>query len=262
MVTGRFPREDGSGQGAADGRHRRAAHDARCPTLTGPTGADDCLGECPAFFEDGVQVGSMVFYRIHMQEGMNPFWAMEEESQDLYEIAEVLIDPETGHFVDDLDEGLCGLGSDLLVMDQVVLYEPWRGFGLGQVLAAEAIKRLAPGAQVVACSPGISDPQDMAESNDAEWERVTPKIAAGWHRVGFQEFRDGVYVIDTGTVAEDNALSELWQEFESRVWICSCVRSLPAPVAESANSSWRWATRWTMQMIPSRCAGARRSGRR
>ncbi|MER5439089.1 hypothetical protein [Streptomyces sp. NPDC002790] len=217
------------GHGLRDGGHERCIErwevavrhgfevhdDARCPTLTGPTGADDCLGECPAFCKDGVQVGSMVFYRIHLQEGMNPFWAMEEESQDLYEIAEVLIDSETGRFVDDLDEGLCGLGSDLLVMDQVVLYEPWRGFGLGQVLAAEAIKRLAPGAQVVACSPGISDPQHMAESNDAEWERVTAKIAAGWQRVGFQEFRDGVYVIDTGTVAGDNALSELWQEFDA-----------------------------------------------
>ncbi|WP_198358370.1 hypothetical protein [Streptomyces fildesensis] len=207
-------------------RHGFEVHDdERCPTLTGPEGADNCVGECPAFFEDGVRVGSMVFYRIRMVQGMNSFWAMEEESQELYEIAEVLIDSDTGHFVDELDEDLAGFGSDLLVMDQVVLDKSWRGFGLGQVLAGEAINRLAPGAQVVACSPGISDREDMAASDDAEWERVTAKIAAGWQRVGFKEFKEGVYVIDTGTVAADNALSELRKEFDA---LTTAWRELPA----------------------------------
>lgn len=52
-------------------------------------------------------------------------------SEDLYEIAQAILDPETGNFTDEVSESLEYAGSALLVMDRVTLDEAWRGHGLG-----------------------------------------------------------------------------------------------------------------------------------
>jgi hypothetical protein len=38
----------------------------------------------------------MTFFRVHLDQRRNGFWAMEEESEELYETAQVLLDQETG----------------------------------------------------------------------------------------------------------------------------------------------------------------------
>ncbi|MFE4976450.1 hypothetical protein ACFRAR_30655 [Kitasatospora sp. NPDC056651] len=61
---------------------------------------------------------------------MNPFWAMEEETQDLYEIAEAIFNGQKNDYSEeftDLVEMHVG-GSDLLVLDRAELTDPWRGF--------------------------------------------------------------------------------------------------------------------------------------
>ncbi|WP_143064612.1 hypothetical protein [Streptomyces colonosanans] len=88
----------------------------------------------------------MTFYRVHLDRGRNAFWAMEEESEELYETAQVLLDPETGFFTDEVSERLEYVGSALLVMDRVTLDPPWRGHGLAAVLACEAITGSWPAA--------------------------------------------------------------------------------------------------------------------
>ncbi|MEW2079134.1 hypothetical protein AB0941_37095 [Streptomyces sp. NPDC013433] len=82
---------------------------------------------------------------------------MEEEFEELYETARVLLDPETGSFTDEVSEGLEYVGSALLVMDRVTLDPPWCGHGLAAVLACEVIPRLMAGCRSIACSPGITD---------------------------------------------------------------------------------------------------------
>ncbi|MEU2970122.1 hypothetical protein ABZ687_34760 [Streptomyces ardesiacus] len=98
----------------------------------------------------------MTFYRVHLDRGRNAYWAMEEESEELYETAQALLDPETGSFTDDASEQLEYVGSALLVMNRVTLDPPWRGHGLAAVLACEVITRLMTGCRAVACSPGIT----------------------------------------------------------------------------------------------------------
>ncbi|MET9987465.1 hypothetical protein [Streptomyces rochei] len=83
---------------------------------------------------------------------------MEEESEELYETAQVFLDPETGSFTDEVSERLEYVGSALLVMNRVTLGPPWRGHGLVAVLACEVIIRLMTGCRAVACSPGITEP--------------------------------------------------------------------------------------------------------
>jgi predicted GNAT family acetyltransferase len=134
--------------------HHSRVHEARrCLASPGECATDDC----PAYVVGDVAVGSMVFFRVHLDRGRNAYAAMAEESEDLDEIAQVLLDPATGYYTEEAGELLDYSGSALLVMDRVTIQEAWRGQGLGVILAAEAIYRLMPGCRAVACSPGLSD---------------------------------------------------------------------------------------------------------
>ncbi|MEV6535176.1 hypothetical protein AB0M86_37280 [Streptomyces sp. NPDC051639] len=172
--------------------HRRRT---RAPghELVGPSGyvAPDAS---PPTVEDA-PVGSMTFYRVHLDRGCNAFWAVEEEPEELYETAQVLLDPETGSFTDEVSERLEYVGSALLVMDRVTLEPPWRGHGLAAVLACEAITRLMAGCRAVACSPGSTDLSSQRLTDKAEWDRVNARIAHGWERLGFRPHRDNVYLL-------------------------------------------------------------------
>ncbi|QUW78514.1 hypothetical protein SMIR_04670 [Streptomyces mirabilis] len=169
-------------------RTRAAGHE-----LVGPSGC--AAPDAPLRTVENAPVGSMTFFRVHLDRGRNAFWAMEEESEELYETAQVLLDPETGSFTDEVSERLEYVGSALLVMDRVTLDPPWRGHGLAAVLACEAITRLMSGCRAVACSPGITDLSSHRLTDKAEWDRVNARIAQGWERLGFRPYRDNVYLL-------------------------------------------------------------------
>ncbi|MEU4030524.1 hypothetical protein [Streptomyces anulatus] len=116
---------------------------------------------------------------MHLDRGMHAAHAMEDESEDLAEIASVILDAETGYFTDEVSDALDYVGAALLVMDRVTLDEPWRGFGLGPVLAIEAIHRLMPGCRAIVCSPGIADISEHRLREHAEWDRVTGRSPEG-----------------------------------------------------------------------------------
>ncbi|MGW5096346.1 hypothetical protein ACWEQ1_17435 [Streptomyces nodosus] len=172
--------------------HRRRTHGAG----QGPAGPGGCVvPDCPSCTVEDVAVGSMTFYRVHLDRGRNAYWAMGEESEELYEIAQVLLDPRTGSFTDEVSERLEYVGSALLVMDRVTLNPAWRGHGLAAVLACEVIARLMAGCRAVACSPGITDLSSRRLTDRAEWDRVNAKIARGWENLGFRPYRDNVYLL-------------------------------------------------------------------
>ncbi|MFG2716947.1 hypothetical protein ACGFW5_01350 [Streptomyces sp. NPDC048416] len=178
--------------------HRRRTHDnSRCPTAPGECEAD----HCPAHTLSDSAVGSMTFFRVHLDRGRNAYAALADESEDLNEIAQVLLDPVTGYFTDEVSELLEYSGSALLVMDRVTLREEWRGQGLGTVLASEAIFRLMPGCRAVACAPGVTDLGSRSLKNRAEWDRVNTKISHGWKSIGFRLYRDNIYLLSP--VSED-----------------------------------------------------------
>ncbi|WP_435217123.1 hypothetical protein [Streptomyces sp. bgisy034] len=120
---------------------------------------------------------------------------MEEESEELYETAQVLLDPQTGSFTSEVGELLEYVGSALLVMDRVTLDPQWRGYGLAAVLGIEAIHRLMPGCRAIACSPGITDLSSQRLTDRSEWDRVNAKIAQGWESIGYRLYRDNVYLL-------------------------------------------------------------------
>ncbi|WP_328486006.1 hypothetical protein [Streptomyces zaomyceticus] len=153
-----------------------------------------------AILHEEAQVGTMTFYRVHLDRGMNAFPAMEEESEELYETAQVLLDRSTGSFTEDAGGWLPYVGSALLVMDRVTLDEQWRGHGLGAILATEAIHRLMAGCRAVACSPGVTDLSSDRLRNQAEWDRVNAKIARGWERIGFRFYQGTVYLLSPASL--------------------------------------------------------------
>ncbi|MFD5108992.1 hypothetical protein [Streptomyces cinereoruber] len=167
----------------------------------------DDLGDTPqadtlerwdvAILHDEAEVGMMTFYRVHLDRGRNAFRAMEEESEELYETAQALLDPETGNFTEDVGGQLEYVGSALLVIDRVTLDAPWRGHGLGAILATEAIHRLMAGCRAVACSPGITDLSDGRLRTRAEWDRVNSKVTRGWERIGFRLYQGTVYLLSS-----------------------------------------------------------------
>ncbi|WP_406108415.1 hypothetical protein OG698_37880 [Streptomyces sp. NBC_01003] len=172
--------------------HRRRTHDGG----QGPAPSGDCVtADCPSCRVEDVAVGSMTFYRVHLDRGRNAYWAMEEESDELYETAQVLLDPQTGSFTSEVGELLEYIGSALLVMDRVTLDPQWRGHGLAAVLGIEAIHRLMPGCRAIACSPGITDLSSQRLRDRSEWDRVNTKIAQGWERIGFRLYRDNIYLV-------------------------------------------------------------------
>ncbi len=83
--------------------HRRCTR-AAGHELVSPSG-DVAPDASPRTVEDAL-VGSMTFYRVHLDRGRNGFWAMEEECEELYGTAQVLLDPATGAFTDEVSEGL------------------------------------------------------------------------------------------------------------------------------------------------------------
>ncbi|MEJ8652704.1 hypothetical protein WKI65_32730 [Streptomyces sp. MS1.AVA.3] len=187
-------------------RHRRRVHDGG---QDAPARSSCDTAECPACTVEDVTVGSMAFYRVHLDRGRNAYWAMEEESEDLYETAQVLLDQQTGSFSEEVSEMLEYIGTDLLVMDRVTLDRQWRGHGLAVILATEAIHRLMPGCRAIACAPGITDLSSHRLKDRTEWDRVTAKIAQGWERIGFRLYRDGIYLLSPASQALEEQRGEL-----------------------------------------------------
>lgn len=172
--------------------HRRRTHDGG---QSPEEGRGCATAGCPSCTTEDVAVGEMTFYRVHLDRGRNAYWAMEEVSEELYEIAQVLLDPQTGSFTSEVGELLEYVGSALLVMDRVTLDPQWRGHGLAAVLGCEAIHRLMPGCRAIACSPGITDLSSQRLTDRSEWDRVNAKIAQGWERIGFRLYRENIYLL-------------------------------------------------------------------
>ncbi|MFD3580919.1 hypothetical protein [Streptomyces sp. NPDC058683] len=172
--------------------HRRRTH-GRGQGTAAPGGC--VTPDCRSCTVEDAVVGSMTFFRVHLDRGRNAYWATGEESEELCEMAQVFLDPETGSFTEEVSAVLEYVGSALLVMDRVTLDPPWRGHGLAAVLGCEVIHRLMDGCRAIACSPGITDLSSQRLTDRSEWDRVNAKIIQGWESLGFRLYRDNVYLL-------------------------------------------------------------------
>ncbi|GAA3711623.1 hypothetical protein GCM10023082_06810 [Streptomyces tremellae] len=139
-----------------------------------------------------LQVGVLELVKVRWGGSQNPFWAMEEESQNLYEIAQTIFNQERTGFTEEFEELAEWGGSDVLVLDKAEIVDSWRGFGLGPMLAADAFRRLAPGCGAVMVHPAPIDSRGMTA---AERNRACTRLRETWATLGFVPYSDTPYMI-------------------------------------------------------------------
>jgi hypothetical protein len=149
-------------------------------------------------------VGSFQFYRIEPLETEDLLGVMDGYDGDLGHIAEAIIDSETGEINDELRGSLAGLESDILVLYKAELEEQWRGFGIGAVLAGQAIKQFGHGCLGVVLQPASILPRT---ENDAQArQQAAKKIAKAWGKIGFTPLGEDLMVLDLATTTLSAAL--------------------------------------------------------
>jgi len=162
---------------------------------------------------DSSHVGDLDITLVGPETG-DPVTLLDGYDAKLSHIAPVVFSlEEPGELDPGLDDQLEVSGSQILILRNVKLVAPWRGFGLGALLAGTAIKRLSAGARAAVCYPApISEPdsaaQDSQDDDDA-WDRAVAALQRTWGRLGFEHFRDGVFVLDLGLVTLDERLAQL-----------------------------------------------------
>ncbi|MBT2508551.1 hypothetical protein J7I98_22205 [Streptomyces sp. ISL-98] len=154
-------------------------------------------------------VGDFEFVRIDPFETRDMFGVLDGHDGDLGLMAETLLDPSTGEFQDDLDEFTEPIYSSMLILTNARLERSWQGFGLGVLLTARAIDKLSPGCRGIACFPapingGPSDP-DNKETRPL----AIATLGKVWEKIGFRHYRNGVFVLDLGTITLGEAIKDL-----------------------------------------------------
>ncbi|AXL93023.1 hypothetical protein C4J65_35725 [Streptomyces sp. CB09001] len=168
----------------------RAHHDEEeeCP--------GGCTDACRQLIDNGSEAGWLRLWRLRDYTGADRWMVADAQSGDLESIAATVLDD--GEYSDAFQETIdCPVG-DLLILDRVFLARPWRGFGLGPVFAAEAVRRLSGGCCAVAAEPRMAEwPDNRDEVSDADRATAKAKIAALWESIGFHAFHGGVQLLDT-----------------------------------------------------------------
>jgi GNAT superfamily N-acetyltransferase len=154
-------------------------------------------------------VGDFEFVRINPYEISDLFGVLDGHDGDLGLMAETLLNPATGDYRDDLEELTEPIHSSMLILNRAQLEKPWQGFGLGVLLTARAIRKLRPDCRGIACFPapitgGPTDPDDKETRPLA-----IATLGKVWEQIGFEHYRDGVFVLNLGTVTLDEAIQAL-----------------------------------------------------
>ncbi|MGW6940315.1 hypothetical protein ACWGF3_15160 [Streptomyces xanthophaeus] len=165
----------------------------------GEDGCSHCPPDDTCRFQDGTPIGSMNFVRIR-DFTADPAWeAADSHDGDTEKIVSVCTDPAYAmtpglHWSPEFEDRIeCPVG-DLLIMDRVRIEPPWRGFGIGALAAAEAIHRLAAGCCAVACEPAPTDGD--FEDDEPGYQAARAKIVKVWESIGFEEFSNGIHLLD------------------------------------------------------------------
>lgn len=155
-----------------------------------------CADACDQLIDEGTEVGHLRLWRLREDTGADRLMIADGQSGDLESIVSAVLDD--GEYSAAFQETIdCPVG-DLLILDRVFLSKHWRGFGLGPVFAAEAIRRLSRGCCAVAAEPGMAEwPENDDEVTDAYRTAANEKIANLWETIGFRPFRRGIQLLDT-----------------------------------------------------------------
>lgn len=157
---------------------------------------------------DAERIGSFEIVRAPLGHP-DVWWRLDELSVDLSQIGAAVIDAESGELLEDLDEVLQGAGESWLILHSAQLQPPWRGYGVGALLAGIALQRLSMGAVLAATYPGPLNETPDAAAHEA----AVTKLGHTWARLSFTPFRNGVWITDLALRDLDEALRRLQRQY-------------------------------------------------
>ena len=134
--------------------------------------------------------------------------ALDAMEGDLEHIGSTILNVADGSLLDDLDERIESFDERLLILNSVNLADEWRGFGIGALLAGAALEAMSPGARLAATYPM---PLDDATGDTRR--AAAEKLGKVWAQIGFEPYRNGVWVADFGRVEFTRGLAELRVRF-------------------------------------------------
>ncbi|WP_405968913.1 hypothetical protein OG613_47680 (plasmid) [Streptomyces sp. NBC_00015] len=145
-------------------------------------------------------VGDVELVKVRWGGSQNPYWAMQEESQNLSDLAETVFNEQRTDYSEQFQEHLdYGYAGDLLVLYKAELAPAWRGFGLGSMIVADALHRLSPGCGAVMVHPTPIDSSGMSKD---QWTRARDRLRETWGRLGFVPYASTPYMIYSTEWAE------------------------------------------------------------
>lgn len=154
------------------------------------------------------QIGSLHLYAVSwvacadIQDGLDALGG------DLHAIGAQILDGRGMPLDDELV-----ISEQFIIVDSAELVPEWRGFGMGRLVTAVALKQLSAGTAFAAL---IAAPitGDAGRPGTAEYKSAAAKIAAGWEMLGFERFRGtDVHILDMSTTVLDDAITDLKTHF-------------------------------------------------
>ncbi|MEW2396919.1 hypothetical protein [Streptomyces sp. NPDC046862] len=162
----------------------------------------------------GPEIGSFTFVRFCDDGRGGALSAAEGDDLELYNTLLAFVSWDGG-----IEEAFRDLvrrpTPDVLLLFRARLDRPWRGFGLGPALAAEAIRTLAHGCGAVLVAPRMKeDPEDGTPVTTEYWEHANARIAAMWQRAGFRPYAaaPSLLLLDPNAAEYDRSLARLRDE--------------------------------------------------
>jgi len=142
---------------------------------------------------DGEPIGEAVLYKVLLglacNYGQHPFDIFDAHSDNLLAYYEAVFDPETGDIREVIDDQFECTGSDLLIVDSIVLERKWRGLKLGLLALRRLIDLHETECRLVVCQPY------PLENADTPVERREGKVKLrryfknlGFRRIGRTDF--------------------------------------------------------------------------
>ncbi|MER7720890.1 hypothetical protein ABTX99_28825 [Streptomyces flaveolus] len=177
----------------------------------------------------GGVIGSMTLFRLRQDIRFSPYpWAdAERHDEALFNLVLGIYDLGNGGYRQAFRNTMESCDGDLLVLFNVRLDQAWRGFGLGPILASQAIWTLADGCSAVAVETMVSEnPEGRHPRSQAEWTQANDKITALWESVGFRRRSNPLgHLLDPKTAEARNARNEQRRRFDA---LAHAYRTAPA----------------------------------
>jgi len=162
------------------------------------------LVDHPAAADDRRDIGYARVIVLNLEAGVTLADLADTTSGDWVDIGpgETRTDIATGLARDDDTEST---DMSVLVLERLWIEPTYRGFGLGPIVAACAIRRLGRGCRMAACYPAPFETSQASEDRD----RSIEALGRIWAKVGFTPWNDGVWMLDLQVTDVHDALKRL-----------------------------------------------------